>query len=193
MSLRHADNGRSASLSHDSATYIDASASIRCRRDYLIIEPMAADLSKTIAVIERTRPVRGTVRAVGPGHYPKRYDHPDKHVRTKTWDSKTFQPTECKVGDIVELGGIELGGYAFQTFLWGDVVHLICREADVSGIITLLHDESGNVIHRECSLPMQMDAGPCIGADPACPCQDGDPCHYRDAPDGSTKAWPVPA
>lgn len=31
---------------------------------------------------------------------------------------------------------------------------------------------------------------PCIGNDPACPCQDGLACHYRDAP--GTKAWPLP-
>jgi hypothetical protein len=31
----------------------------------------------------------------------------------------------------------------------------------------------------------------CIGRDPACPCPDGDPCHYVDA--GGTKAWPIPA
>ena len=30
---------------------------------------------------------------------------------------------------------------------------------------------------------------PCIGADPACPCQDGDACHYREA--AGTPAWPV--
>ena len=29
---------------------------------------------------------------------------------------------------------------------------------------------------------------PCIGNDPACPCQDGDLCHYKDSPDGKTKA-----
>jgi len=34
---------------------------------------------------------------------------------------------------------------------------------------------------------------PCIGADPTCPCQDGDPCHYRDDPVSGTKAWPIPA
>lgn len=32
-------------------------------------------------------------------------------------------------------------------------------------------------------------AGSC--GDPACPCQDGDACHYRDGKDG-TKAWPKP-
>jgi hypothetical protein len=31
---------------------------------------------------------------------------------------------------------------------------------------------------------------PCIGNNPACPCQDGDACHYKDTP--TTKAWPIP-
>ena len=30
---------------------------------------------------------------------------------------------------------------------------------------------------------------PCIGSDPSCPCQDGDACHYRDAP--GSPAWPI--
>lgn len=30
---------------------------------------------------------------------------------------------------------------------------------------------------------------PCVGKDPQCPCQDGDPCHYKDH--GATKAMPV--
>lgn len=29
---------------------------------------------------------------------------------------------------------------------------------------------------------------PCSGADPSCPCQDGDTCHYRDSPITGTKA-----
>jgi hypothetical protein len=39
--------------------------------------------------------------------------------------------------------------------------------------------------------PAAPQAGPCIGNDPICPCQDGDACHYKDAADG-TKAWPAP-
>lgn len=31
---------------------------------------------------------------------------------------------------------------------------------------------------------------PCIGHDPVCPCQDGDPCHYRDTT--TTKAMSIP-
>ena len=38
--------------------------------------------------------------------------------------------------------------------------------------------------------PAVPQAEPCIGNDPACPCQDGDPCHYRDTE--TTKAWPIP-
>ena len=30
----------------------------------------------------------------------------------------------------------------------------------------------------------------CIGRDPVCPCQDGDPCHYRDTT--TTKAMSIP-
>ena len=38
--------------------------------------------------------------------------------------------------------------------------------------------------------PVVPQAEPCIGNDPACPCQDGDACHYRDT--ATTKAWPIP-
>jgi hypothetical protein len=31
----------------------------------------------------------------------------------------------------------------------------------------------------------------CIGGNPTCPCQDGDACHYKDAP--GSKAMPIPA
>jgi len=128
-------SARSAELSWDSVTRVPAEASIRCRRDYLILEPLKVDHGVSFEVVEHTKPLRGIVRAVGPGCYPKRYDHPDKHRRTKTWDSKTFLPTQVKVGDVVELGGYEYGGYAFQTFLWGEKLHLICRELDVSGVV----------------------------------------------------------
>jgi co-chaperonin GroES (HSP10) len=132
--IQDAPSGRSARLSHDGSTYIPAGARIRCLRDHIIVEPLDVAHSKVLEVIEHIKPVRGVIKAVGPGHYPKRYDHPDKHRRSKMWDSKVFQPTEVKVGDVVELGGIEFGGYSFQTFLWGDKTHLICREADVSGV-----------------------------------------------------------
>lgn len=127
---------KSAELSQASRTFIRADEKIRCLRDQIVVEPLPVDHGGVIEVVEHTKPLRGIVKAVGPGHYPKRYDHPDKHRRTKMWDSKQFQPTEVKVGDVVELGGYEYGGYGFQQFMWGDKMHIICREADVSGIVT---------------------------------------------------------
>ena len=168
MSIR--TQSRTAALSWDSLTMVPAEAQIRCRHDHIIIEPLIIDYSGLLEVVEDMRPVRGIVKAVGPGHYPKRYNHPDKHRRTKMWTSPTFQPTEVKVGDVVELGAAqETRGYNFQTFLWGDKVHVICTERDVAGVTIQ----------------------PCIGGDSSCPCQDGDACHYRDARDG-TRAWPLP-
>lgn len=126
---------RSAELSQASATYLRADQEIRCLRDQIVVEPLPIDHGGVIEVLERTKPVRGIVKAVGPGHYPKCYDHPDKHRRTKMWDSNYFLPTEVKVGDIVELGGYEFGGYGFQQFMWGDKMHIICSERDVSGVV----------------------------------------------------------
>lgn len=135
MSIREASHGRSAELSLKSRTEFPADAKLRPLRDNLFVEPIDTVYSAIIDVIHTDKPMRGIVKAVGPGHYPKIYNHPDKAKRTKMWESKTFQPTEVKVGDIVELGGLQYGGYSFQTFYWGDKLHLICREADVVGIV----------------------------------------------------------
>jgi hypothetical protein len=134
MSVR-SSGSRSAEISWDSLTRVPADKQIHCRRDYIVVQPLKVEHSAIIEVIEHTKPLRGIVKAVGPGHYPKRYDHWDKHRRTKTWDSKSFQATQCKPGDVVELGSPQdARGYNFQTFLWGSELHLICREADVSGV-----------------------------------------------------------
>lgn len=126
---------RSARISHDSNTFIPADANLRPLRDQVIIEPLNVVLSQIIITHEDTKPLRGIVKAVGPGHYPKVYDHSDKHRRTQMWDSDVFQPTTVKVGDVVELGGYGHQGYTFQTLRWGDMEHLICREADISGVV----------------------------------------------------------
>ena len=128
--------GRSASLSLDSTTYVEPDAQIRPLRDQIIIEPLDVDHGTRIIVIEETKPVRGIVKAVGPGHWPKRYDHNDKHKRTKEWDRPgAFLPTQVKVGDIIQLGSPQgARGYNFQSFQWGTKIHLICAERDVIGI-----------------------------------------------------------
>lgn len=130
-----ATSARSAELSFQGGTYIPADRRILPLRDQIIVEPLEVKHSETLIVIEDTKPVRGIVKAVGPGHYPKQYNHSDKGRRTKMWDSKCFQPCEVKVGDIVNLGSPQdARGYTFQTFMWGSVLHLIAREADVCGV-----------------------------------------------------------
>ena len=126
---------RGSELSHKTITHIPANAKLRPLRDQLIIEPLDGDLSAILIIIHERKPVTGIVKAVGPGCYPKRYDHRDKNKRTKMWDSKALRRTEVKVGDKVDLGGHNTGGYAFDTFYWGDTLHLYnVREEDVTFI-----------------------------------------------------------
>jgi hypothetical protein len=159
------NKGRSARLDYNGNTIVAAHESIRCLRDQIIVEPIGVEHSKILQVIEHKRPLRGIVKAVGPGHYPKRYDHPDKHKRTKMWDSRHFQPTEVKIGDIVELGMVDGDGYAFQTFLWGDKVHLVCREADVAGVESPESDGFGdNVYQLPRDQPTPIREGPDVQA-----------------------------
>jgi co-chaperonin GroES (HSP10) len=125
---------RGAELSHKTTTFIPADAKIRPTQDHIVVEPLDGVLSSIIEVIHECKPLKGTVLAVGPGIYPKKYDHPDKHKRTKYWDGKRFRPTEVKVGDVVELGGLDIGGYAFQTFYWGEKLCLMAQERDVAAV-----------------------------------------------------------
>lgn len=107
-------------------------AKIRPLRDHIIVRPLEWEPSKVLKIAGSTRQtLRGTVVAVGPGHYPKRYNRD----RSKTWDSKSFQRTQVRVGDTVELGGLEIDGYSFPQILIGNELHLICREADVCGVV----------------------------------------------------------
>jgi hypothetical protein len=131
---------RGTRIGNETASIVPESARIRPLRDQIILEPLEWRPSDIIAVAQQGRAVRGIVKAIGPGRYPLKYDG-RKGKRTKSWLGKHFIPTEVKVGDIVELGGIELGtgvlrGYAFQTFLWGTKEHLICSERDVTGIVS---------------------------------------------------------
>jgi hypothetical protein len=103
-------------------------------KDWLLVEAYEVRHSATLLVDHRTKPLRGRVIAAGPGHYPKRYDHPEKHKRSKMWDAKCFQPTEVKPGDIIEVGGLENDGYAFETCWYGDKFCFWCTERDVCGV-----------------------------------------------------------
>jgi co-chaperonin GroES (HSP10) len=117
-------------LGNELLTFVRANERIRPLRDQIIVEPLNWEPSKIVAVSYSGKPLRGKVLAVGPGIYPKRYDGP-KGKRSKTWDAKCFRPCDVKVGDVVELGGLELGGYLFQTIRWGAKEVVIAREEDV--------------------------------------------------------------
>ena len=134
MQIESARDGRSSRVTHESNTDIKADETILPLRDHIIVEPLNVVLSQYIIVREEVKPLRGIIKAVGPGHYPKKYDHPEKHKRTLMWDSEVFEPTTVKVGDVIELGGYDFKGYSFPTIYWGGKLHLICREADVSGV-----------------------------------------------------------
>lgn len=138
MSFILSANGRGGELSASSLTYIAPDEQIKPLHDHIVVEPLGIEHSRILTVIENIKPVRGIVKAVGPGHYPLRYDN-EKGRRTKMWRSSTFQPTQVKVGDLVELGAVNIdgriAGYSFQQIQWGSVMHIVCREADVAGIV----------------------------------------------------------
>lgn len=112
---------------------VPSGASIRPLRDQIVIEPLEWRPSKIIDVVWHGKPLWGIVRAVGPGCYPKLYNG-RKGARTKQWDSKAFRKTEVKVGDKVELGGLEIGGYLHTQFRWGDKMCVMCREEDIGAV-----------------------------------------------------------
>jgi len=126
--------GRGVRVGNELLTFVRADENIRCLRDHIVVEPLGIDHGTSLDVVYRGKPVRGVVRAVGPGTYPKRYNG-RKGQRTKSWDSKQFRPCDLKVGDIVDLGGLELGGYLFTRILWGERDVVVCREEDVAIVV----------------------------------------------------------
>lgn len=121
---------RGAQLVHKSATYVEEHENIRPLRDQLVVEPLERQFSPTILVVHEAKPVRGIVRAAGPGVYLNGYDHPEKHKRTKMWATVKFRQTQVKVGQIVQWED----NRDFLTFFWGSKLMLILREEDVVGV-----------------------------------------------------------
>src|ERR1700682_723778 len=75
---------RGVTMTDENLTFIPANTKLRLLRDQMIIEPMDVLHSRILIIPPHTSVlVRGKVLAVGPGHYPLRYDHPEKHKRTK--------------------------------------------------------------------------------------------------------------
>lgn len=111
---------------------------LRMRGDRILVEPIDWDASKTIIAIRRGDPVRGKALAVGPGIYPVSKRIPIEGGRkTRVEFSTRFRPTEVKVGDILELGGLNIfdgKGYQFPKVVVNGVSCIIVTERDVAGI-----------------------------------------------------------
>lgn len=111
---------------------------LRMLRDRILVRPLDWVPSSVIQVVRHGRPLRGVVEAVGPGRLYRRY-------RAKAGDSSkreyvetgAFIPTQVKVGDTVELGGLNAydgQGYNFPQITIGTETFLICQEQDVVGV-----------------------------------------------------------
>lgn len=116
---------------------IAANAQLRMLRDHILVKPLEWKPSATIVTIDGTRkPLRGIVMAVGPGQRRRKYRFNEKGERIRVSEVNGQQiPCDVKVGDTVELGGLEIGGYSFPELLIGTERHLICQEADVAMIV----------------------------------------------------------
>lgn len=97
---------------------------------------MPPSLSQTIAADWNGEAVRGEVITAGPGTYPRIHA---KGVKDgKAWrtvrDLPAFRPCAVKPGDIVLLGGMEIGGYLWPHILIDGIDHILASEQDVCGI-----------------------------------------------------------
>jgi hypothetical protein len=106
--------------------------------DRILLRPLAWKPSDLIEVVRHGRALRGEVMAVGPGHNPAKYKPGPRGPRALMDYSRHFRPTEVRVGDIVELGGLNIfdgKGYDFTEVIVGTETMLVCTERDVAMVI----------------------------------------------------------
>lgn len=121
-------------LSDRSINFVPQGRRIRPLRDQIIVKPLPLALSDTINANWDGEVVRGTVVAAGPGCYPRIHQRGFKNgqpYRTVR-QSLHFRATEVKIGDVVELGGLEIGGYLFPKVWFDGDWCVICSEQDVA-------------------------------------------------------------
>lgn len=114
---------------------------LRMTSDRLLLKPLdwsGEDVhgeDSRIHVIRKGRPLRGRVVAVGPGHHPVSKRTNIAGGKRRIDYSKHFRPTEVKIGEVVELGGLNQfdgEGYQFTEVIYNGEPHLICQERDVA-------------------------------------------------------------
>ena len=112
------------------------SGEVRPLREKLVVRPLPPALSQTIAANWNGEAVRGRVVAAGPGTYPNIHEKGIKDG--KPWrrvrQLSAFRPNDVTVGDVVQLGGMEIGGYLWPHILIDGIDHILVSEQDVAGI-----------------------------------------------------------
>jgi len=91
---------------------------------------MDVNLGSLVEATWHGKTLKAEVIAAGPGEYPNLYNSD----RSRMWRSKQFRKTEVQVGDVVELGGLNFGGYTFPELVLNGSRCLIVSEKDVCGI-----------------------------------------------------------
>lgn len=125
-------------IGNELLSFVRADEQIRPLRDQIVIEPLPLDLNTSLSVVYRGKPVRGIIRAAGPGRYPVKYLDSQGNPTQRRGDRKTrilskhFRPIDVKVGDVVDIGGLDIGGYLFPLIRWGEMDVVICREEDIA-------------------------------------------------------------
>lgn len=123
---------------HEYAEILPAGTKLRMLGDRILLRPLDVHWSDRIIVARHGRPVRGEVVAIGRGHHTQKYKAGPKGPRSIVEYSRHFRPTEVRVGDVVELGGLNVfdgEGYQFPQVVIGTELFLIVTERDVAGVI----------------------------------------------------------
>lgn len=109
---------------------------LRPLRDQIVVKVLPLKLSDTIIANWQGKAVRGIVVATGPGRYPNLYTSGRKDGKDtrSVRESAHFRATEVKVGQVVQLGGMEIQGYLFQRLYIEGEEHILCSEQDIAGI-----------------------------------------------------------
>jgi co-chaperonin GroES (HSP10) len=116
--------------------YLPAGTKLRPLRDRMVVRPLSWQPSAIIEIAgDARKPLRGEVVAIGPGQRQKRYYRNANGEVHKMGETGRVIPTEVKVGDVVELGGLEIDGYGFPEIVIGTERFILCQEQDVAGVV----------------------------------------------------------
>lgn len=117
----------------------DTVSQFRPLKDCILLRPLKWEPSKILEVVRHGRPLRGEVMAIGPGLNPLKYRKGPKGPKQFMDYSRHFRPTEVRVGDVVEIGGLNQfdgQGYQFTEVIVGNETMLVVTERDVVGVNT---------------------------------------------------------